>query len=464
MCAVLAFCVDFHSCVAVSGTHPGCYFVAPHLDLNKPVLQLRTLATSLDCETHLLTLQNLLVWKGIDDPVKHMREKIQQAISSHVTNEGYPPGQPEEVVKAFERKEREPPEFLAVLRHVLCLMELFDLEISFKLIPKKGKAIQIGQNGQHPFTVFFIVVAMNVCVFLQGPNEITPPRSDEEKDMSFATAQDEPLRALEREMSVPDLTPKLIEYVAPSPLPGLLIKPHIYEEDLPLKQNTGKLHYEEFLSHWFDILQNELSVVDTGRIMLAENRTHNWKVTMPLAGFQLISYWKAAKDKSHTTLVICSASGSPRLKAYAVVSKGNYNQTAVDACVDVSGILCDFGILCGCVRLWHFVWMCATLAFCADVCDFGILCGCVRLWHFVRMCATLAFCVDVCDFGILCGCVRFWHFVWMCASKIAKVATHPQNVNHTQTIEHSPWFSSSMISNQWITDFNPKAMRRGTLL
>jgi hypothetical protein len=53
----------------------------------------------------------------------------------------------------------------------------------------------------------------------------------------------------------------------------------------------------------------------------------------------------------------------------------------------------------------YSVGVCVILAFCADVCDFGILCGCVRLWHFVRICATLAFCVDVCGFGILCGCV-----------------------------------------------------------
>jgi hypothetical protein len=55
-----------------------------------------------------------------------------------------------------------------------------------------------------------------------------------------------------------------------------------------------------------------------------------------------------------------------------------------------------------------------SLAFCVDVCDFGILCGCVRLWHFVWMCATLAFCVNVCDFGILCGCVRLCHFWHLC--------------------------------------------------
>jgi hypothetical protein len=29
--------------------------------------------------------------------------------------------------------------------------------------------------------------------------------------------------------------------------------------------------------------------------------------------------------------------------------------------------------LCGCVRLWHFVWMCATLALCVDVCSIVIL-------------------------------------------------------------------------------------------
>jgi hypothetical protein len=55
------------------------------------------------------------------------------------------------------------------------------------------------------------------------------------------------------------------------------------------------------------------------------------------------------------------------------------------------------------------VWHSGTaLAFCVNMCGLGILCGCVRPWHSVRMCATLAFCADVCDLGILCRCVRPW--------------------------------------------------------
>jgi hypothetical protein len=32
--------------------------------------------------------------------------------------------------------------------------------------------------------------------------------------------------------------------------------------------------------------------------------------------------------------------------------------------------VCDFGILCGCVRLWYSVWMCAVLVICLTMIDF----------------------------------------------------------------------------------------------